>query len=54
MSRDRPVLLPSSVEWSEDARSAGKALRAVQAAASATGDDTRYVLPPLRWQIAAD
>ncbi|MFJ4774035.1 hypothetical protein ACIP88_33840 [Streptomyces uncialis] len=54
MSHDRPVLLPSSVEWSEETRSVGEALRAVAAAASATGDDTRYVLPPLRWQIAAD
>lgn len=32
----------------------GEALRAVQAAASATGGNARYVLPPLPWQIAAD
>jgi hypothetical protein len=54
MSDDRPVLLPSSVEWSEEARLVGGALRTVQAAASATGDDARYVLSPLPWQIAAD
>ncbi|MEV6421840.1 hypothetical protein [Streptomyces sp. NPDC051662] len=54
MSDDRPVLLPSSVEWSEEARLVGEALRTVQAAALATGDDARYVLPPLPWQIAAD
>ncbi|MEU6405395.1 hypothetical protein [Streptomyces sp. NPDC046985] len=54
MSDDRPVLLPSSCEWSEDARLVGGALRTVQAAASATGDEARYVLPPLPWQVAAD
>ncbi|WP_328373473.1 hypothetical protein OG800_50370 (plasmid) [Streptomyces sp. NBC_00445] len=54
MSDDRPVLLPSSVEWSEETRLLGEALRTVQAAASATDDDARYVLPPLPWQIAAD
>ncbi|MFD7552174.1 hypothetical protein [Streptomyces sp. NPDC059816] len=54
MSHARPVLLPSSLEWSEETRSVARALRAIQAAASATGDDTRYVLPPLRWHIAAD
>ncbi|MFE2640187.1 hypothetical protein ACFXKF_36485 [Streptomyces scopuliridis] len=54
MSDDRPVLLPSSVEWSEETRLVGEALRTVQAAASATGDDACYVLPPLPWQIAAD
>ncbi|WP_066951223.1 hypothetical protein [Streptomyces lushanensis] len=31
----------------------GEALRTVQAAASATGENS-YVLPPLPWQIAAD
>ncbi|WP_234310094.1 hypothetical protein [Streptomyces sp. NRRL S-475] len=54
MSDDRPVLLPSSVEWSEEARLVGEALRTVQAAASAAGDEERYLLPPLLWQIAAD
>ncbi|MFD6691045.1 hypothetical protein ACFWEV_34900 [Streptomyces bacillaris] len=54
MSDDRPVLLPSSCEWSEEARLVGGALRTVQAAAPATGDEARYVLSSLTWQVAAE
>jgi hypothetical protein len=51
---ERTVLLPSSVAWSADARLAGEALTTMGSAAAANLDDTRYVLPTLTWQIAAE
>ncbi|MDT0413715.1 MULTISPECIES: hypothetical protein [Streptomyces] len=54
MSADHPVLLPSGAEWGAEARLVGEALRTVQSAAAQRADETRFVLPLLRWQIAAD
>ncbi|MDT0412661.1 MULTISPECIES: hypothetical protein [Streptomyces] len=54
MSSDHPVLLPSSAEWSAVARLVGGELRTVQSAAARWADDRRFVVPLLRWQIAAD
>jgi hypothetical protein len=51
---ERAVLLPSSVAWSADARLVGEALRTLGSASARTLDDTRFVLPALTWQIAAD
>lgn len=51
---ERAVLLPSSISWRADARLVGEALGTVGSAAAATLDDTRYVLPTLTWQIAAE
>ncbi|GAB2891318.1 hypothetical protein [Streptomyces mayteni] len=51
---DRPVLLPSSIEWNADARLVGAALEIVWSAAACTLDDTRYRVPALKWQIATE
>jgi hypothetical protein len=51
---ERAVLLPSSEAWSADAHLVGEALRMVGSAAAVTLDGTRYVLPTLTWQIAAE
>ncbi|CAM5286907.1 hypothetical protein GCM10010329_85830 [Streptomyces spiroverticillatus] len=51
---DQPVLLPSSSAWSEDARLVGDTFALVGAAAATTFDDTRFLLPPLTWTIAAE
>jgi hypothetical protein len=51
---DRTVLLPSSVAWNADARLVGEVLETVWAAAARDLTDTRYQLPALTWQIAAE
>jgi hypothetical protein len=51
---ERAVLLPSSFAWSADAHLVGEALGTVGSAAARPLDDTRYVLPTLTWQIAAE
>lgn len=53
-SPDRPVLLPSSFAWSTDARLVAEVLETVASAAARILDDTRYVLPALTWQNAAE
>ena len=51
---DRPVLLPSSRAFSADARLVGEVLGTAASAASRTLDDTRFLVPALTWQIAAE
>lgn len=51
---ERPALLPSASAWNADAQLVSEALKTVRSAAAATFDDTRYLLPTLTWQIAAE
>ncbi|MFE0777836.1 hypothetical protein [Streptomyces sp. NPDC058861] len=50
----RPVFLPSGFFWNTEARMVGETLHTVAAAAASTLDDTRYLVPALTWQVAAD
>ncbi|MFE5512235.1 hypothetical protein ACFQ9J_16750 [Streptomyces sp. NPDC056529] len=50
----RPVFLPSGFFWNTEARMVGEALRTVVAAAVRALDGTRYLVPALTWQVAAD
>ncbi|WP_432154820.1 hypothetical protein [Streptomyces tricolor] len=51
---DRPVFLPAGFAWSADARLVGEVLDTVGSAAAVTLDETRYLVPALTWQIAAE
>ncbi|MFF9344905.1 hypothetical protein ACF1CG_34765 [Streptomyces sp. NPDC014773] len=50
----RPVFLPSGPSWNAQARLVGEVLHTVAAAAARLLDDTRYLVPALTWQVAAD
>lgn len=50
----RPVFLPSSPSWNAQAHLVGEVLHTVAATAARTLDDTRYLVPSLTWQVAAD
>ncbi|MEU3401338.1 hypothetical protein [Streptomyces filamentosus] len=50
----RPVFLPSDPSWNAQAHLVGEVLHTMAAAAARTLDDTRYLVPALTWQVAAD
>ncbi|WP_329611644.1 hypothetical protein [Kitasatospora herbaricolor] len=54
VGREHPVLLPGGPAWNADARLVGDVLESVWLAAARTRDDTRYLVPTLTWQIAAE